>query len=120
MKISFENLRLTVQVPTTKLEQKSGMRRTRDFEVLKGITGYALPGQTLYIMGASGAGKTSLMNCLSSRVNLTNGNKLTGQVLMNDTAKMDQSIFGNYGAYVMQDDNIFEYFTVREALDFAA
>jgi len=39
---------------------------------------------------------------------------------MNDTAKIDQSIFGNYGAYVMQDDNIFEYFTVREALDFAA
>jgi ABC-type multidrug transport system ATPase subunit len=33
---------------------------------------------------------------------------------------MTQKLFGNYGAYVMQDDVIFEYFTVREALTFAA
>lgn len=33
---------------------------------------------------------------------------------------MTQKLFGNYGAYVMQDDIIFEYFTVREALTFAA
>jgi len=51
------------------------MGSKKDFVVLKGITGYALPGQTLYIMGASGAGKTSLMNCLSARVNLSNGSK---------------------------------------------
>ena len=31
-------------------------------------SGYALPGQTLYIMGSSGAGKTSLMNALSNRL----------------------------------------------------
>ena len=87
---------------TTKFERQTmNMGSKKDFAVLKGITGYALPGQTLYIMGASGAGKTSLMNCLSARVNLGNGSKLTGQVLMNDTAKIDQSIFGNYGAYVM-------------------
>ena len=33
---------------------------------------------------------------------------------------MTQKLFGNYGAYVMQDDIIFEYFTVKEALTFAA
>ncbi len=33
---------------------------------------------------------------------------------------MTQKLFGNYGAYVMQDDVIFEYFTVREAITFAA
>jgi len=27
-----------------------------------------MPGQTLYIMGASGAGKTSLMNALADRI----------------------------------------------------
>lgn len=70
-------------------------------------------------MGASGAGKTSLMNVLSMRCNLSKC-KLEGKVYLNDTAEMDQNLFGNYGAYVMQDDNIFEYFTVREALNFAA
>ena len=28
--------------------------------------------------------------------------------------------FGKFGAYVMQDDVIFPYFTVKEALTFAA
>jgi ABC-type lipoprotein export system ATPase subunit len=29
-----------------------------------------MPGQTLYIMGASGAGKTSLLNIISDRISL--------------------------------------------------
>lgn len=40
-------------------------------------------------MGASGAGKTSLMNALSDRVSLENGAKLTGDIFMNDTTKLD-------------------------------
>lgn len=36
--------------------------------IIKDATGYAMPGQTLFIMGASGAGKTSLLNILSERV----------------------------------------------------
>jgi ABC-type multidrug transport system ATPase subunit len=35
---------------------------------VKGVSGYALPGQTLYIMGSSGAGKTSLLNIISDRI----------------------------------------------------
>jgi ABC-type multidrug transport system ATPase subunit len=35
-----------------------------------------MPGQTLYIMGASGAGKTSLLNILSDRINVNNGDLL--------------------------------------------
>jgi len=35
-------------------------------------------------MGASGAGKTSLMNALSDRISLSNGATLTGDVLVND------------------------------------
>ena len=80
---------MTVKVPTTKEDRKLGLGSYKDFQVLKGVTGYALPGQTLYIMGASGAGKTSLMNVLSARVNLKNGNRLEGGVYLNDSAKMN-------------------------------
>lgn len=55
---------------------------------MKDCTGYAFPGQTLYVMGASGAGKTSLMNALSDRISLSNGAKLSGEILMNDTTKL--------------------------------
>ena len=71
-------------------------------------------------MGASGAGKTSLLNLLSDRISIKQGQELTGEILLNDNHKLDQKLFGKYAAYVMQDDVIFEHFTVREALRFAA
>lgn len=46
----------------------NGKGKMKGFEVLKNVSGYALPGQTLYIMGSSGAGKTSLMNAISARI----------------------------------------------------
>jgi ABC-type multidrug transport system ATPase subunit len=58
-------------VPSTPEEQKQGLGPKKPYKVLKNLTGYALPGQTLYIMGASGAGKTSLMNALSDRIHKT-------------------------------------------------
>ncbi len=48
-----------------------------------------MPGQTLYIMGASGAGKTSLMNVLSDRVSTENGSKLNGRLLINDSVPIE-------------------------------
>lgn len=86
---------------------------------MKGATGFALPGQTTFIMGASGAGKTSLLNIISKRVTIRNGASLTGDIKMNDVVA-DQNLFGKYSAYVMQDDILFEYFTVRESIRFAA
>jgi len=35
-------------------------------------------------MGSSGAGKTSLLNILSDRASSARGNKLTGNVMIND------------------------------------
>jgi ABC-type multidrug transport system ATPase subunit len=60
------------------------MGKTKTIEVLKNISGYANPGQTLYIMGSSGAGKTSLMNALSDRININKSNIVTGNVMVND------------------------------------
>lgn len=36
-------------------------------ELLKGVSGYARPGQLTALMGGSGAGKTTLMDVLAGR-----------------------------------------------------
>lgn len=79
-----------------------------------------MPGQTLFIMGASGAGKTTLLNILSGRISDKDGNKLSGSITVNDTMKCDDENFGLISGYVMQDDILFQHFTPREALHFAA
>ena len=84
--------------------------------MLKHATGYLLPGQTHYIMGPSGAGKTTLLNAISGRLRLDKKHVLEGARELNDCIKLSQHNFGKYGAYVMQDDVLFEYFTVKEAL----
>ena len=87
---------------------------------MKGCTGYALPGQTCFIMGASGAGKTSLLNVLADRIKPKAGDSLTGDIMLNDRYRLNQKLFAKYSTYVMQDDILFPYFTVKEALTFAA
>jgi ABC-type multidrug transport system ATPase subunit len=71
-------------------------------------------------MGPSGAGKTTLLNAISDRLRVDSKHILEGTRELNDCIKLNQRSFGNYGAYVMQDDVLFEYFTVKEALTFAA
>lgn len=71
-------------------------------------------------MGSSGAGKTSLLNILSDRASNKKGTKLSGKITLNDSVLLNQETFGKVGAYVMQDDILFDYFTPREALLFAA
>ena len=52
-------------------------------------------------MGASGAGKTSLLNLLSDRISAKPGQEITGDILLNDRHKLNQKLFGKYAAYVM-------------------
>ena len=79
-----------------------------------------LPAQTHYIMGASGAGKTTLLNTLCGRIKSSNNASLSGECLLNDLVVLNSESFAKFGAYVTQDDLLYEYFTVREALRFAA
>ena len=84
LKLSFHNLRYTVTVRASKTEIKGGAEPSRQLEVLKGVTGYCLPRQVTFIMGASGAGKTSLLNLLSDRIAIKPGMSLTGEIMFND------------------------------------
>ncbi len=88
--------------------------------IVKQVTGFAPPGQATFIMGSSGAGKTSLLNILADRVSTKGSVKLSGSILFNDTIPVNKETFARYGGYVMQDDILFSHFTVREALTFAA
>jgi len=52
-------------------------------------------------MGASGAGKTSLLNILSDRISNINGQEVTGERMINDDMKIDDNNFGLVSGYVM-------------------
>lgn len=122
VKLTWKDIRFEVSVlatPEEQLKLPKGQKMKR-LQVVKGASGYALPGQSVYIMGASGAGKTSLLNILGDRCPLRNDAHLSGTLLFNDRVPCNQKTFARYAAYVMQDDVLYQYFTVREALTFAA
>jgi ABC-type multidrug transport system ATPase subunit len=70
-------------------------------------------------MGASGAGKTSLLNILACRIENEKNISISGQLLANGN-KYDQSNFNDFSAYVMQSDVLMPTLTPRECLMFAA
>mmetsp|Transcript_40623 Transcript_40623/g.29238 ORF Transcript_40623/g.29238 Transcript_40623/m.29238 type:complete len:169 (+) Transcript_40623:453-959(+) len=70
-------------------------------------------------MGASGAGKTSLLNIISKRASMKPGQSMEGKVCINDK-EIDKESFSKYSCYIMQDDILFEHFTVRQSLEFSA
>jgi ABC-type lipoprotein export system ATPase subunit len=48
--------------------------------ILHNVTGYAKPGEMVAIMGASGSGKTSLLNILGQRLDLSLGSSVSGKI----------------------------------------
>ncbi|KAL2510824.1 ABC transporter G family member 15 [Abeliophyllum distichum] len=83
--------------------------------LLNGITGYALPGRIMAVMGPSGSGKSTLLDSLAGRLS---GNVImAGNVLLNGRKKRL-----NYGgvAYVTQEDVLLGTLTVRETITYSA
>jgi len=67
--------------------------KTKRLEILKNVSGYAAPGQATYIMGSSGAGKTSLLNILADRVTSATNTWISGNVLFNDEIPVTKQTF---------------------------
>ena len=84
-KISFTDVEFAVTIKASKDEIADGSPSEYPLRILKGCTGFCMPGELTFIMGASGAGKTSLLNKLSDRVGAKPGMTLTGKVTFNDT-----------------------------------
>ncbi|OWZ19968.1 ABC transporter [Phytophthora megakarya] len=105
--VAFKDLWYTVPDPTNPKET---------IDLLKGISGYALPGTITALMGSSGAGKTTLMDVIAGR---KTGGKIRGQILLNGHPATDLAIRRSTG-YCEQMDIHCESSTIREALTFSA
>ncbi|CAG0918233.1 unnamed protein product, partial [Notodromas monacha] len=110
---------LTLFVPTRKVRKSwwpCGEEKALK-KVLNGVSGYVKPGTLLAVMGASGAGKTSLMNSLAGRVP-TDG-YLDGDIIVNGR-RCDLQAMSTVCGYVHQIDMFFGSLTVKEHLHFVA
>ncbi|RLN14918.1 hypothetical protein BBJ28_00016098 [Nothophytophthora sp. Chile5] len=105
--VAFKDLWYSVPDPSNPKET---------IDLLKGISGFALPGSITALMGSSGAGKTTLMDVIAGR---KTGGTIQGQILLNGHPATDLAIRRSTG-YCEQMDVHSEASTIREALTFSA
>lgn len=79
---------------------------SKELPLLKGVTGRAMPGEMVALMGASGASRSTLLDVLAQRKNT---DTITGTISYNRSSEMTSS------AYVMQDNVHMGVLTVRES-----
>mmetsp|Transcript_15704 Transcript_15704/g.28662 ORF Transcript_15704/g.28662 Transcript_15704/m.28662 type:complete len:469 (+) Transcript_15704:1049-2455(+) len=106
--LSWSDLRLSI--PVAKGQMK---------EILKGVSGEAIPGEVLAILGTSGAGKTTLINVLNGWVRNSKSRVITGEVKANGML-ISEFEYSLYTGYVLQEDILLATMTVEECLNFSA
>ncbi|POM65183.1 ATP-binding cassette (ABC) Superfamily, partial [Phytophthora palmivora] len=105
--IAFQDLWYSVSDPHNSKESLT---------LLKGISGYALPGSITALMGSTGAGKTTLMDVNAGR---KTGGTIQGKILLNGYEASDLAIRRCTG-YCEQMNIHSDASTIREALIFSA
>lgn len=86
--------------------------------ILQDVSGYARPGQLTAILGASGAGKSSLLNVVADRLLFSKGARLEGEMLANRAPLPPD--YRARCAYVLQTEALYPFSTVRETVEMAA
>jgi len=109
LSLAFHDLHYTVKV-------KNSEGATVDRKLLNGISGYVKPGQLTALMGASGAGKTTLMDVIAGR---KTAGKIEGQILVNGLPQ-NPAVYKRISGYCEQQDLHMPLATVRESLAFSA
>ncbi|POM75483.1 ATP-binding cassette (ABC) Superfamily, partial [Phytophthora palmivora] len=85
-------------------------------QLLRGITAYFEPGRMVALMGATGAGKTTLMDVIAGR---KTGGRIVGDIIVNGEPK-NSANFSRITAYCEQMDIHSEAASIYEALVFSA
>ena len=87
---------------------------------MKSCSGIFEPGKTHFILGASGAGKSTLLNIITGRLNSQNDSGVSCKIKINNSVVLTKQSFAAHGAYIMQEDCLFEFMTVEEAITLSA
>ncbi len=90
-------------------------------QILKGVSGFALPGELLAIMGPSGSGKTTMIDILAMKTKRgeTSGRLFYGGRQFGADAGADEEVREAVG-FVDQEDNLMGTLTVYESVLFSA
>jgi len=96
-----------------------GKRRELSKGILKDVAGIAHPGALMAVMGASGAGKTSLLNILNFRTKTSPDLRICGSVMLNGHVA-DANDMAAISVFVQQEDIFVGALTCREHLQFHA
>lgn len=91
------------------------LRRIKHKIVLRDASMHMKSGQITAILGGSGSGKTSLLDCIASRAHGT----VSGKVYYNNM-ECTKDIAQTFTSYVMQADRLLPNLTVRETLRYSA
>ena len=84
-KVTWKDVSFTVMGADPNHKKKAcGGVPMKKVDILKVVSGSAMPGQATYIMGSSGAGKTSLLNMISDRTSKKKGVVCKGEIKIND------------------------------------
>nr|XP_034308874.1 protein white-like [Crassostrea gigas]XP_034308875.1 protein white-like [Crassostrea gigas] len=111
--LSWHNITVTTSKRTICRTRKVACSKT----ILKNVSGNVRPGRLVAIMGASGAGKTSLINVLTFR-NIRSL-AVSGDIKINDRV-VNRDQMNDVSAYLQQEDVFLGTMTVREHLLFKA
>jgi ABC-type multidrug transport system ATPase subunit len=121
--IACKEVRYAIKPKKTLLEvmKRSVLRKgaSQDGEkiILSDVSALFNPGRFTAIMGASGAGKTSLLNFIGGYV--SKEASMSGTIMLNGQV-VDPRDLKKVTAFVFQDDVIMETMTVREAIEMSA
>lgn len=117
--VDVKDLNVDIDVSPSKIlasfRRKTSSHGKEVKAILKDVNAYMPSGSLTAILGASGSGKTSVLNTLSQRIGAARL-KTTGYITYNGSAKLSSV----RSAYVMQQDILIPTLTVRETLRYAA